>query len=144
MKKSIAGLLLAAVLLAGCASKTQNGTAAAGVVAGGVTDEGKGVLSRSDLDASSGLIKGSPLDEQDRKIMEKTSPRTIDRMDRNEPLTTNDIIKLSQAGINDEIIIRYIRGTNTTYNLSQTQLRRLQQAGVSQRIINFMVETIHY
>lgn len=81
------------------------------------------------------------LDPQDRKVMEKTSPRTVDRMDRNEPLTVNDIIKLSQGGVNDDSIISYMQQNNSTYNLSQAQVRRLQDAGVSQRVINFMIDS---
>lgn len=81
------------------------------------------------------------LDEQDRKIMEKTSPRTVDRMDHSEPLTVSDIIKLSQGGVSDEVIVKYLRETNTVYNLSQAQVKKLHQGGVSQRIINYMVGT---
>ena len=84
---------------------------------------------------------GAALDEQDRKVMERTSPRTVDRMDRSEPLTVNDIIKLSQGGVSDDSIIRYMQRTQTTYNLSQAQIRRLQDAGVSQRVINYMIDS---
>ena len=34
-----------------------------------------------------------------------------------------------------------IKETKTTYNLSQAQINRLQEAGVSQKVINFMVDT---
>ncbi|MDP1608254.1 MAG: hypothetical protein Q8L98_02940 [Chlamydiales bacterium] len=81
------------------------------------------------------------LDPQDRKILQRNSPRTVDRIDRNEPLTINDIIKLSQNGIHDESMIEYMRNTNSFYHLSQTQIRRLQDAGVSQRVIDFMVRS---
>ncbi len=81
------------------------------------------------------------LDDQDKKIMNKISPRTVERMDRGEPLTINDIIKLSQGGISDDTIIRYIKETKTTYNLSQAQINRLQEAGASQRVVNFMIDT---
>jgi hypothetical protein len=83
----------------------------------------------------------SGLDTQDRKIMERSSPRTIDRMDRGEPLTLNDVIKLSQSGVNDDNIIQYMQTTKSSYHLSQTQIRRLQDAGVSQRVIDFMVNS---
>jgi hypothetical protein len=81
------------------------------------------------------------LDTQDRKMMERSSPRTVDRMDRGEPLTLNDVIKLSQSGVNDDSIIQYMQTTKSSYHLSQTQIRRLQDAGVSQRIIDFMVDS---
>jgi len=147
MKKTIAVMLLAGLLLVGCSSKTETGAVtgtAVGAVAGGLIGGGKGALIGGALGAVSGGLFGSALDEQDRKIMEKTSPRSVERMDRSEPLTISDIIRLSQGGVSDETIIKYIRDTNTTYNLSQSQVRRLQQGGVSQRIINFMVGTGRY
>ena len=73
--------------------------------------------------------------------MEKSSPRTIDRMDRQEPLTISDIIKLSQGGVADETIMNYIDTTETSYDLSQAQIERLKKGGVSQRVINHMVDT---
>jgi len=88
-----------------------------------------------------GSLIGIYLDDQDRKTVEKSSPRTLDRMDRGEPLTINDVIKLSQADVGDQTIIQYIRDTNSSYNLSQSQIRRLQDAGVSKSIIHYMIDT---
>ena len=91
--------------------------------------------------AIAGGLIGAALDEQDRRVMERTSPRTVDRMDRGEPLTVNDVIKLSQGGVSDETIINYMDQMSSTYNLSQAQIRRLQDAGVSQRVINYMIDS---
>ncbi len=90
------------------------------------------------------LLINPVLDTQDRKVMEKSSPRTVERMDRGEPLTLNDIIKLSQSGINDSTIIQYMKMTKSTYHLSQTQVRRLQDAGVGQAVIDYMAESGGY
>ncbi|NGX48526.1 MAG: hypothetical protein K940chlam5_00112 [Candidatus Anoxychlamydiales bacterium] len=132
MKKIYLILSLIGLIVVGCESKTSTGATTR-------------LESRSSTIASSkatsGALVGAALDEQDRKIMEKTSPRTVERMDRKEPLTINDIIKLSQGGVSDDTIIRYIQETKTTYNLSQAQINRLQEAGVSQRVINYMVDT---
>ena len=84
---------------------------------------------------------GSTLDLQDRKVLQRSSPRTIDRMDRGDPLTINDVIKLSQGGVDDDSVINYMKDTGSSYHLSQSQVRRLQDAGVSQRIINFMLDS---
>ncbi|OGN66841.1 MAG: hypothetical protein A2888_00740 [Chlamydiae bacterium RIFCSPLOWO2_01_FULL_28_7] len=81
------------------------------------------------------------LDVQDRKILELTSLRTLERMDKGEPLTIGDLIKLSQSGISDEIAMNYLKQTRTTYNLTQSQVLRLQEGGVSQRIINYMIRS---
>lgn len=126
MKKSYLIIYLA-LLISGCESSIKSPTQS-------------DIAISSAIDTKTTLVDAS-LDEQDRKIMEKTSPRTVERMDRKEPLTINDIIKLSQSGINDDTIMIYIQKTKTTYNLSQAQINRLQEAGVSQRVINYMVST---
>ncbi len=90
---------------------------------------------------SEAISRGTALDLQDRKIMENSSPRTLDRMDRGESITISDIIKLSQGGICDDIIIRYIHDTKTSYHLTLAQIRRLRQGGVSQRVIRYVYDT---
>lgn len=135
---------MAIVATYGCA--TNAGT---GAIAGGTIGAGSGALIAGSggaligvaVGAGTAALVGASLDEQDRRVMEQSSPRTIDRMDRGEPLTINDVIKLSQGGVNDVSVIRYIRDTASSYQLSQAQIRRLQDAGVSQRIINYMIET---
>lgn len=131
-------------LLTSCATNTGTGLLAGGIIgagAGGITSAGGGALVGSAAGLLAGGLVGIALDEQDRNVMERSSPRTVDRMDRNEPLTISDVIKLSQGGVSDETIIHYIHNTQSTYNLSQTQVRRLQDAGVSQRVIHSMVDT---
>ena len=135
-------VLLATCILGSCGSNTGTGAIAGGVIgasAGGIASGGSGALIGGAAGVIAGGLVGAALDEQDRRVMERSSPRTVDRMDRGEPLTINDVIKLSQSGVSDEAIMRYMRETTSTYNLSQTQIRRLQDAGVSQRVINDML-----
>jgi uncharacterized protein YcfJ len=114
---------------------------ALGAGVGGISGGGLGALIGSATGLVMGSLTGFALDEQDKKVMEKSSPRTVERMNRNEPLTLNDVIKLSQGGVSDNTIIQYIHDQKTQYNLTQTQIRRLRDAGVSQRVINYMVDT---
>lgn|GEM_PF-524582 len=144
MKKWIALGAVALVIFTSCETKTGTGILAGGsvgAIAGGAAGGGQGALIGGAVGAVAGGLVGAVLDEQDRKVMQRTSPRTVDRMDRGEPLTVNDVIKLSQGGVSDESIIRYLQQTGSTYNLSQAQIRRLQDAGVSQRVINYMVDS---
>lgn len=138
--------LIFPLCMASCATNTGTGVISGGTVGaglGGITAKGTGAI----IGGAAGLIAGSligyALDEQDRKVMEKSSPRTVDRMDREEPLTLNDVIKLSQGGVSDGAIIQYIHEQKTTYHLTQTQVRRLRDAGVSARVIQYMQETEH-
>ena len=133
-----------ALMLTGCETKTGTGAlagGAAGAGIGGIIGGGQGALIGGAVGALGGGLIGAHLDAQDRKVMEKSSPRTVERMDKGEPLTYKDIIKLSQGGVADDTIIRYIRETRTTYKLSQYHIRKLQQGGVSQRVINYMIDT---
>ncbi len=90
---------------------------------------------------AAGGIFGVTLDTEDRKVMERSSPRTLDRMDKGDPLTINDVIKLSQSSVCDDTIITYIKESGSSFKLTQAQIRRLQDHGVSQRVINYMIDT---
>lgn len=132
------------ILTSSCATNASTGLISGGIVgasAGGLAHQGTGAIIGSTVGLVAGSLVGLILDEQDRRVMEKSSPRTVDRMDRNEALTINDIIKLSQSGVSDETIVRYIHETSSTYRLSQAQVRRLQDSGVSQRVINEMIDS---
>lgn len=145
MKKIATGFVLLATMFVSCETKTGTGALAGGALgatAGGLIGRNaQGALIGGAIGAAAGGLTGAALDEQDRKIMEQRSPRTVERMDRSEPLTISDIIKLSQGGVSDDTIIKYIKNTDTKYNLSQEQIKRLQEGGVSQRVINYMIET---
>lgn len=131
-------------LLCGCSTNLATGLLSGSLLGAGIGGMSSG-FTGSLVGTAAGLVAGTmtgiSLDTQDRKIMEQTSPRTVDRMDRGEPLTINDIIKLSQSGVDDETIINYIQDHETMYNLTQSQVRRMQDAGVSQRVINYMRKT---
>lgn len=132
------------LLFNSCSTNTGTGVIAGTVLGagvGGIAGGGQGALIGGAAGAIAGGLIGAVLDEQDRKVMERTSPRTIDRMDRGEPLTINDVIKLSQGGVSDDAIVKYMNDTGSTYNLSQAQIRRLQDAGVSQQVIGYMIDT---
>jgi uncharacterized protein YcfJ len=133
-----------AVTSSSCATNTGTGILAGGVIgtsAGALAGKSQGAWIGAAVGVVTGGLIGYAMDVQDRNAMEKSSPRTVDRMDRGEPLTINDVIKLTQGAVGDEEIIRYMQDTHSTYNLSQAQIRRLQDAGVSQTVINYMIDS---
>lgn len=143
-KNATLGIIALSFIFCSCETKTGTGALAGGglgAVVGGAAGGGRGALIGGAVGAVAGGLVGASLDEQDRKVMERSSPRTVDRMDHGEPLTVNDVIKLSQGGVSDDSIIQYMQQRGTTYNLSQAQIRRLQDAGVSQRVINYMIDS---
>ena len=142
--KYFCSLAIMTCLLVGCGSRAGTGAVVGGAIGAGtgaLIGQGEGALIGGAVGVAAGALMGSYLDEQERQVMERTSPRTVERIDRGELLTVNDVIKLSQGGISDETIIQYINNSGASYNLSQAQVRRMQEAGVSQRVINFMINS---
>jgi hypothetical protein len=69
------------------------------------------------------------------------SPATYDKMVHGDPLALADIANLSRAGVNDGVILRYIRDQGTVYTLNSADVVRLRHAGVSQSVIDYMLQT---
>ena len=137
-------ITLLTTLLCSCQSNTGTGVlsgASVGASFGGMRGGGAGALIGSAAGVIAGGLIGAALDSQDRKVIERSSPRTVHRMDHGEPLTINDVIKLSRGGVSDDAIIEYMQETETSYHLSQAQIRRLQEAGVSQKVLDYMIES---
>ena len=63
-----------------------------------------------------------------------TTPRPI-------PLTQADIMSMVKAGVPDEEIMRRIDDTRTVFRLSSDDVIRLRNEGVSDRIVNYMLDT---
>lgn len=55
-------------------------------------------------------------------------------------MTVDDVIRLSQAGMSDDIIIAQIQKKDQRFDLSTNDLVRLKSAGVSNRVIQGMVD----
>lgn len=80
---------------------------------------------------------GDYLDPSQQKAMQG-NPRILQRMERGDPLTVADVIKLHQCGVSDDAIFRYLQDRNTIYQLNETQAKRLHDAGVGERVIDYM------
>ena len=57
-----------------------------------------------------------------------------------EPMTVDDVIRLSKAGLSDDVIIQQIRKQGQRFNLSTDQLVQLKSASVSERVIQVMID----
>ena len=55
-------------------------------------------------------------------------------------LTVQDVIKLVQAGLPDDLIIAKIRRNNKPYDLSADEILNLKNAGVSANVLKAMIE----
>jgi hypothetical protein len=69
------------------------------------------------------------------------SPAIYDKMMHDDALSIGDIISLSQAGVSDGVIVRYIRDHGTVYVLSGADFDRLHKGGVSNSVVDYMAHT---
>lgn len=53
----------------------------------------------------------------------------------------SDVIVLSKAGVNDDIIIEKIRRTGSVFDLGVEEVEALRKEGVSARVVNYMLNT---
>jgi len=56
------------------------------------------------------------------------------------PYGVDDVLKLSRAQIGDDIIVNYIKNSGTIYNLTSSDIVYLKSSGVSERVINTMID----
>jgi len=54
-------------------------------------------------------------------------------------MTQSQVIRLSRAGISDDVIIEELRKSNSRFQLTSNDIIRLKNAGVSQRVIQAMI-----
>src|SRR6185312_10357774 len=81
------------------------------------------------------------IDESQRERLRTQAPETYVRVEQGQPLATADVKALAQAGVNDDIIIAQIRNSHTIYHLSAADIIDLHNAGVSDKVVDFMINT---
>ena len=149
MKQSFIGMAIVAgaLVLSGCETPSgQPDRTASGALAGGVIGAGSGAIIGSathnaGAGALTGGIIGNAMDQQQREILARQSPATLQRVDQGQPLGLADIKALAKAGVSDEVIISQIRSSYTVYHLSTAEILDLKDAGVNEKVIDFMINT---
>ena len=141
-KSSVLVLALGATLIAGCESNTGTGVlvgGASGAAIGGIVGGGQGALIGGAAGVIAGGLIGAYLDNQESKNLKEQSPQTYRRVDNGEKLSVNDVINLSKSDVSDDKIINLLQKTNSHYSLNSYQVDKLRDAGVSERVINYMM-----
>ena len=69
------------------------------------------------------------------------SPATYDKMLHGDELGVADICALERAHVDEGVILRYLRERDTVYVLSSHDRSRLEAAGASQSLIDYMQQT---
>ncbi|MBI3211924.1 MAG: hypothetical protein HYZ47_04485 [Simkania negevensis] len=141
-KLSILSIIGVATLFYSCESKTGTGVLAGGALGagiGGIAGGGQGALIGGAAGVIAGGLIGASLDEQDRKNLDNQNSQTLKRVDKGEQLSVNDIINMHKAEISDQKIMDLIDKTGSHYTLNNYQVDRLREAGVSEKVINYMM-----
>jgi len=153
MKRSLP-LLAAAVVslsMAGCYTPAgQPNYTGTGALAGGATGamigsmggySGRGAIVGGAVGALIGSIIGNGMDQAQAAQLRAQHPQTYQRVEQGQPLTVSDVEVLSRAGISDDLIISQIRNSRTVYHLTTSDIIALKDNGVSERVIDFMINT---
>lgn len=56
------------------------------------------------------------------------------------PYGVADVLKLSKAQVNEDIIVTYVQNSGTAYNLGANEIIFMREQGVSDRVINTMLD----
>jgi len=138
-------VLAITVFTLGCESTGENtkrgaiGGALLGSIAGGVIghQSGHGVggaLIGGTVGALSGAVIGDKIDTREARNKEQI-------LTSGEKLGISDVIVLAKSGIGDDAIIDKIAKTGSVYNLSVEEIEILKKEGVSNRVLNYMMDT---
>lgn len=155
MKIGTVSLIVAtsAVVLTGCVNPdgTQNNTGsgaliggALGAIAGaalGGRNAGAAALFGGASGAVVGGLIGNSMDQEQDARLRAEAPQTYVRVSQQQPLSITDIKALAKANISDDVIIAQITTTHTGFHLTSSDIIDLRDAGVSDRVINFMINT---
>lgn len=114
--------------------------AALGALLGG-RHAGEAALIGGALGAGTGAIVGNAMDQDERARLRAQAPQTYERIEQAQPLYPNDIKNMVKSGVTDDVIISQINATHSVYHLSAPDIIDLHQAGVSQTVINAMINT---
>jgi len=87
-----------------------------------------------------GLIGNATDREQAARLQTQGGPAYIN-MVSTQPTSLADVQAMAKAGVSDDVIISQIRNSRTIYHLAAVDVIGLRNAGVSEKVLNFMINT---
>ena len=143
-----------AVLLSGCVnpdgSPNNTGSGAliggamgalTGAAIGGRGHGGPDALIGAAAGALAGGLIGNSADQEQAARWKAQAPQTYIKVDQGQPTSIADVKALAKAGISDDVIINQIKNSRTVYHLIAADVIGLRDAGVSDKVLNFMINT---
>lgn len=143
--RSILLILLLSALTGGCQTNADRGTffgtllgAGTGAIIGNQTgNRDKGALIGGVVGGLAGNAIGSSVDEMEARNREMIEQR-LGRKVRPGAVTIDDVINMSKAGVDDELIINHIRAHGVATSLTTPDIILLKNQEVSPRVIATM------
>ena len=143
-----------AVLLSGCVnpdgSQNNTGTGAliggafgalTGAAIGGRNHGGQDALIGAAAGALAGGLFGNAADREQEARLKAQYPQTYERVDQGSPLSVADVKALAKAGISEDVIVSQIKSSRTVFHLTAADIIDLRDAGVSDKVVNYMINT---
>jgi len=87
-----------------------------------------------------GLIGNATDREQATRLQTQGAPANVN-MVSTQPTSIADVQAMAKAGVSDDVIISQIRNSRTIYHLAAVDVIGLRDAGVSEKVLNFMINT---
>jgi outer membrane lipoprotein SlyB len=115
--------------------------AASGAAIGGPRNAGEGALIGAAIGMIAGGLLGHSMDQAQQARLRQEAPQTYVRVQQGQPLSIADVKAMAGAGVSDDVIISQIQGSHTVFHLSSADIIELHNAGVSDRVVNFMINT---
>lgn len=144
-----------ACLLAGCVnpdgSPNNTGSGAlvggavgalAGAAIGGSRHGGPDALIGAAAGALTGALIGNSADREQEAHWRAVAPPPPPPPPA--PTGLADVKAMARAGVSDDVIIEQMRTTRTIYHLAASDIISLRDAGVSDKVLNFMLSTPTY
>jgi outer membrane lipoprotein SlyB len=145
---------VSAVVLTGCVNPdgSQNNTgsgaliggafgALTGAAIGGRHNGGADALIGAAAGALAGGLIGNSADREQEARLKAQAPQTYVKVDQGAPLAVADVKALAKAGVSEDVIINQISNSRTIYHLSAPDIIDLRDAGVSDKVVNYMIDT---
>lgn len=142
------------VLLSGCVnpdgSQNNTGTGAliggafgalTGAAIGGHRNGGLDALIGAGAGALAGGLIGNAADREQEARLKAQAPETYVKVNQGQPLAIADVKAMAKAGISEDVIINQINNSRTIYHLSAADIINLRDAGVTDKVVNYMIDT---
>jgi len=115
--------------------------AISGAAIGGPRNGGAGALIGAAAGVIAGGLIGHQMDQDQQAQLRAQAPQTYVRVEQRQPLGIADIKAMVRAGVADDVIISQIIGSHTVFHLSAADVIDLHNSGVSDRVVNYMINT---